>query len=111
MRWIYITFPDEASARRTGRMLVEERLAACVNILPEVGSVYRWEGEVVEDREAVLIAKTSADLADAVRDRVVALHPFSCPCVLVFRPEGGHAPWLRWLAEETACAVEPDANP
>lgn len=107
MRWIYVTCPDEQTASTIGRALVEERLAACVNILPTVRSIYRWEGNLVEDSEAILIAKTTAVLADAVRDRVVALHPFSCPCVLVFQPEGGHEPWLRWLADASVQEGEP----
>lgn len=102
MRWMYVTFPSEESAVGVGRVLVEERLAGCANVLPGVASIYRWEGEVVEDREAVLIVKTVGSREEEVRARVVELHPYSCPCILSFSPSECHGPWLGWLAEETA---------
>ncbi|MCC6213563.1 MAG: divalent-cation tolerance protein CutA [Polyangiaceae bacterium] len=101
LRIVYVTHESEEQALALGRQLVEERLAACVNVLPGMRSCYRWEGAIEEGREAVLLVKTREDLADAVVRRVAELHGYSVPCALVLPIEGGHAPYLEWLARET----------
>ena len=101
LRFVYMTTPDREVARRIGRTLVEERLAACVNVLDGMESIYWWEGALEEAREAVLIAKTRGDLLEALTARVKALHPYTCPCVVALPIVGGHAAYLDWLVAET----------
>lgn len=81
---------------------MEERLAACVNILPAMQSLYRWEGKIVEEEEAVLIAKTTADALSALRERVCELHSYTCPCIVALPVLSGHEPYLAWIRTETA---------
>lgn len=98
---VYVTVPDMESAESIARVLVTEGLAACVNVLPGVRSIYRWKDEVQTDSEVVLLAKTRADLGRRVCDRVAELHSYELPCAVVL-------PWLealpgysKWVAEET----------
>ncbi len=98
---VYMTAGDRAEAVRIGRVLVEERLAACANVLDGMTSIYRWQGEVCEDGEAVLIAKTTEAQADALTERVKALHSYDCPCVVTLPVAGGNPAFLEWIAEQT----------
>ncbi|HKI99218.1 MAG TPA: divalent-cation tolerance protein CutA [bacterium] len=100
-RFVYMTAGSPEEARRIGRTLVEERLAACVNILPGMHSLYWWEGAVQEEQETVLIAKTRAELLERLTERVQALHSYTCPCVVALPIEGGNPAYLQWLADET----------
>ena len=99
---IYITAGDRDEAVRIGRTLVEERLAACANVLDGMTSIYRWQGDICEDTEAVLIAKTTAEHVDVLTARVRGLHSYDCPCVVVLPVGGGNAGFLDWIAEQTA---------
>ena len=99
--WVYITVGDEAEASAIARMLVAERLAAGVNVMPGARSVYHWQGEVREAAELVVIAKTKADCVDALTDRVKALHSYVCPCVVAMPIAGGLADYLAWIGRET----------
>ncbi len=101
-RLIYITTDSTDEAQRIGRALVEERLAACVNILGGMKSLYWWEGEVSEGDETVLIAKTRSSLVDDLIERVKALHSYSCPCAISVPLESGNPDYLAWIANETA---------
>ncbi len=101
-RLIYITTKDVAEAQAIGRTLIERRLAACVNILPGMQSLYRWEGKIESATEAVLIAKTDARLASKVVDAVKELHSYTVPCALELPVLSGHQPYLDWLAAETS---------
>jgi periplasmic divalent cation tolerance protein len=98
---VYITTPDLDVARRIARALVEERLAACANILPGMESFYRWEGAVLNDQEVVLIAKTRSALLVPLTERVIALHPYEVPCVVALPVNQGHEPFLRWIDAAT----------
>ena len=98
VRFVYMTMSGPEEARSIGRTLVEERLAACVNILPGMQSIYRWEGKVEDATEVVTIAKTTAAMVPALIDRVKALHSYECPCVVSLRVEGGYPPYLDWIA-------------
>jgi periplasmic divalent cation tolerance protein len=100
-RFVYMTAGSHEEARRIGRTLVEERLAACVNILTGMNSMYWWEGAVQDDEEAVLIAKTRTELLERLTERVRSLHSDQCPCVVALPIEGGNPAYLRWLGEET----------
>ena len=95
----YITTPDPETARSIGRKLVEERLAACVNMFP-IASIYRWKGKVEEAKETVLIVKTTRERLPEVERRVLELHPYELPCIVWVGVEG-HEPFLRWIEEET----------
>jgi periplasmic divalent cation tolerance protein len=86
-------------AARIARALVERRLAACVNVLPGVRSWYRWKGAVEEDEERLLVIKTRRDRFEALREALVALHPYELPEAIAFPVEAGHAPYLAWLDE------------
>lgn len=86
-------------AERIARALVEGGLAACVNIVPGVTSVFRWKGKVEAAAERLLVIKTRAQRFDALRQALVALHPYELPEVVAVPLEGGHAPYLAWLDE------------
>ncbi len=101
-RLIYITAGTAEEARRIGRAIVEERLAACANVLGEVASFYWWEDALQEDTEAVLIAKTRDDLVDRLVARVRELHSYDCPCVVALRIDAGNPEFLAWIDKETA---------
>lgn len=98
----YVTTSSPEEAKRIGRALVEERLAACVNILPGMISIYRWQGAVETAEETVLIAKTRADLFEALTARVKELHGYDVPCVVELRVGRGNPDYLGWLEAETA---------
>ena len=99
---IYATFPSVAEAERIGGALVESRLAACVNILPGMVSIYRWEGRLNRDAEAAMIIKTRKDLVDRAMTEARAMHPYTNPAFVVLPAEGGSAPFLQWIRDETA---------
>ena len=102
--WIYITVAHDAEAMEVARALVEDRLAAGVNVIPAVRSVYRWKGAVRQADELVVVAKTRADLVDALTDRVKALHSYECPCIIVTPITGGNPDYLSWIGEQTVAA-------
>ena len=95
----FITFPDEEAARRVARALVLERLAACVNLVGGVRSIYAWKGAVQDDAELLGVVKTTAARFEALRARVVELHPYEVPEVIALPIEAGHAPYLDWLRD------------
>ncbi len=99
-RMLYITAANEKEAEAIATTLVEERLVACVTMAP-VRSVYRWEGAVQHDTETLLFAKTRADLVERAMARIVELHSYEVPCVLVLPIEAGHKPYLDWVDEVT----------
>ena len=107
-RFVYITTETEADALALGRVLVGERLAACINVLPPIKSVYWWHEKVAEGQEVALIAKTRAALMPALTERVKAWHPYDCPCIvsLPIAANEGNGDFLQWIAEETAAAKQ-----
>lgn len=98
---VFCTCPDADSAARIAEALVGERLAACVNTLPGLRSVYRWQGAVERAEEVLLLIKTTAARLDALKDRVVDLHPYELPEVVAVEVAGGLAAYLAWIAEQT----------
>jgi periplasmic divalent cation tolerance protein len=94
---VLVTVPGEEVALKMGRVLVEERLAACVNLIPGVRSLYWWEGRVAEDAELLLVLKTTRGRLDALRERVLALHPYQVPEVVALPVEAGSAAYLEWV--------------
>lgn len=99
-RLIYITTRDEEEAKKIGRALVEEKLAACVNIHP-IKSIYRWEGEIVEESEMAMFVKTKAALVDEVIKRVKELHSYEVPCIVSLPIEKGCPDYLKWIKDST----------
>jgi len=93
--------PDVATAERLGRVLVEASLAACVNVLPGLRSIYRWNDAVQSDEEALMIIKTTAACLAAARDRPVELHPYEVPEVVALPVADGHHAYLSWVASAT----------
>jgi periplasmic divalent cation tolerance protein len=100
--FVYVTASDEAEAKRVGRAVVEERLAACANIIPGMSSVFRWEGAVQEASEAVLILKSTTDLLELLTARVKELHSYAVPCVVGLPIAGGNPDYLGWIRAECA---------
>lgn len=92
---------DAVSARSLARALVERRLAACVNLLPGVQSVYRWQGSVEEAEEVTLLIKTSVDRYDALEQAIRQLHPYALPEVIAVPVQAGLQPYLNWITQET----------
>ena len=97
---VFMTVPDAATGAAIGRTLVDERLAACVNILPGIRSIYRWQGQVSDEGEALCLIKTQAALYDRLRERATALHPYDVPELIAVSPSAGNAPYLRWIGEQ-----------
>lgn len=98
-RLLYVTCPDVVVAQRIADTVVEERLAACANLLPGMRSVYRWQGKVEHADEAVLILKTTARRTAALIRRVKTLHPYEVPCIVALPISGGYAPFLAWVGK------------
>jgi len=99
---VFVTTPTAERAAELARALVEERLAACGNVVPGLRSIYRWEGKVHDEGEALLVLKTTRARFEALRERVLALHPYQVPEVIALPIEAGSAPYLAWIAAETA---------
>ena len=98
---VFCTCPDESVADRIAMSLVEERLAACVNRVPGMVSTYRWQGVVQRDAEVQLLIKTTRDRFGALRDRILALHPYELPEVVAVDIALGSAPYQAWIESET----------
>jgi periplasmic divalent cation tolerance protein len=98
---VLITVSGEEEAARIGRQLVESRLAACVNIVPSIRSIYRWEGSVQDEREVLMIAKTRKDLFGGLREKVKELHSYTVPEILALPVAEGLLEYLSWITEET----------
>lgn len=96
---VHVTAPDAAVAERVARALVEERLAACVNIVPGVRSIYRWQGKLCDDAEVLCLVKTRRALFERVKARIAELHPYEVPEVLAFAVAEGSDAYLAWLRE------------
>ena len=96
------TLPADADAAEFGRTLVDERLAACVNLLPVMESVYRWEGKIEFEAERQLVIKTSRDRIVDLWDRVRELHPYEVPEFVVIPIEDGNEAYLRWIGTSTS---------
>ena len=98
---VYITTATVDEARNIGKELVSGRLAACVNIMENMNSMYWWEGEIQDDREVVLIAKTKASLITELVEKVKSMHSYDCPCIVSLPILDGNRAFLDWIATET----------
>src|SRR5688500_14446059 len=91
------TAPNMDKAAEMARVLVEEGLCACVNILPGVRSIYLWDGELCDGAEVLCVMKTRSDRVEALRERLVAMHPYDVPELIVLDVAWGHEPYLSWI--------------
>lgn len=98
---VYVTASNKEEAKKIGEALVKERLAACVNIYPEIESIYWWQGKVEESGEAALILKTRRSLVPKVIERVKQLHSYTVPCIIALPIVEGYEDFLKWIESET----------
>jgi periplasmic divalent cation tolerance protein len=99
---VYAVFADASEAERIGRLIVEERLAACVNILGPIQSIYRWKGTIENTNEVAAIFKTSDGRADELIARISGLHSYDVPCVATWPIERIAAPYAKWVEENSS---------
>lgn len=97
---VLITAKDEKEAGKIGRCLVKDRLVACVNIIPNIDSIYWWEGKVEEDKEALIIAKTKSNLVHKIIEEVKSLHSYTCPEIISLPIKNGNPDYLTWIEKE-----------
>ncbi|RPJ72872.1 MAG: divalent-cation tolerance protein CutA [Desulfobacteraceae bacterium] len=102
IRFVYMTTANPEEAQAIGRELVTARLAACVNIIPQMSSIYLWDGKLQQDAETVLIAKTTAERVPELIARVKSLHGYTCPCIVSLAIAEGYPPFLAWVADSVA---------
>jgi periplasmic divalent cation tolerance protein len=99
---VLVTCPNRRVAELLGRSMVEERLAACANVVPGLTSIYRWGGKLCRDREVLVIMKTRRPRFQALARRVCALHPYAVPEIIALPLAAGSPAYLQWVAESTA---------
>jgi len=99
-----VTIDDPEKASQIVRLLVEKKLVACVNIIPEILSIYHWKEQVCEDTERLMIMKTRAELFPAVEEAVKELHPYEVPEIIALNIEAGLPDYLRWIDDSTTLA-------
>ena len=102
LRIVSVTCPDEATALAIARLVVDRRLAACVNIVPGLISIYRWQGAVQRDSELLLILKTASTLYPRLEARLRELHPYQVPEIIALPIQAGLPAYLDWIAASTA---------
>ena len=98
---IYVTASSSEEAKKIARKVIDERLAACANILSNISSVYLWEDEVQEENEAALVLKTRSELTTALTDRIKELPSYDCPCITALDIVDGNADYIAWIREQT----------
>jgi periplasmic divalent cation tolerance protein len=106
---VLTTVPMSVDAAAFARVLIEERLAACVNLLPPMESIYRWQGNIEQESERQIVIKTSRDRVDALRERLHALHPYDVPEFVVVPIVGGSDAYLRWIGDNARSDADPRA--
>lgn len=98
---LYVTCDNQDEAKSIGRVLVSERLVACINILPPIQSLYWWNDEIQEETEIAFLAKTTAENVERISERVKELHSYDCPCIISMPIENGNPDYLKWIEKET----------
>ena len=96
---VFCTVGQTQDVEALARALVEQRLVACVNLVPNVTSIYRWQGKIEQDEERLLVMKTRADRFEALRSAIVAQHSYEVPEIVALPLVAGHAPYLAWIDE------------
>lgn len=97
---VFSTFPSADKAAEVARTLVTEGLAACANLVGPVRSIYSWKGELQDDSETLAVIKTTRETFDAMKARLVELHPYEVAEAIALPVEAGHAPYLEWVAAQ-----------
>ena len=100
--WVYMTAGSIEEAKSIGQILVVQNLAACVNLLENMTSIYKWEEKLEESKEVIMIAKTSKTLMPKLIETVNSLHSYDCPCILELPIQGGNPDFLSWIESQTA---------
>jgi len=95
-----MTAGSKEEAMKVGKALLEEKVAACINIIDNMNSMYVWKGEVQNDQEVVVIAKTTREKIPALIEKVKAVHSYECPCIIALPVESGYLPFMQWVKEE-----------
>ncbi len=103
--FVYVTTANIAEAKMIGKELVSERLAACVNIIDGMESIYRWEGKICDGVETILIAKSTSACVTELIEKVKALHSYTCPCIVALPIAAGNPGFLDWLDRETGGVI------
>ena len=103
---VYVTFPDIKTAEIIARALVEKGLAACINLIPAMTSIYRWQGEIHTDAECAFIAKCASAEFDNVSELIKSQHPYDCPCIVAWPIVHADADYLKFLAAGCASYAE-----
>lgn len=98
---VYVTYPDNHIASEISRIIIEESLAACANVVSEIHSIYRWQGSINEEKETLVFYKTKTSLYARLEERIKTLHPYTCPCILAIPLLNGYRPYLDWIDKET----------
>ena len=107
---VFITAPNEEEGARLAKALVEERLCACVNIMPRVRSIYRWEGEICDEPEVMMIAKSAATMAAAIVKRVKELHSYDVPEIICLPVATGSGEYLDWIDDSLKTDFEDEGG-
>ncbi len=100
--WVYMTAGSVEEAKSIGQILVGQNLAACVNLLENMTSIYKWEEKLEESQEVIMIAKTRKTLMPKLIETVNSLHSYDCPCILELPIQGGNPDFLSWIERQTA---------
>ena len=100
--WVYMTAGSVEEAKSIGQILVGQNLAACVNLLENMTSIYKWEEKLEESQEVIMIAKTRKTLMRKLVEKVNSLHSYDCPCILKLPIQGGNPDFLSWIESKTA---------
>lgn len=101
MHLIYITFPDNTEASKIATLLIEQNLAACVNIFPPMTSIYKWRGIIKQNQEVAVICKAADSAVDEIIKLVTKQHSYDCPCVIAIKPEKVSEEFLKWVETST----------
>ena len=100
--WVYMTTGSFEEAKSIGQILVGQNLAACVNLLENMTSIYKWEEKLEESQEVIMIAKTRKTLMPKLIEKVNSIHSYDCPCILELPVQGGNSDFLSWIESQTA---------
>jgi periplasmic divalent cation tolerance protein len=100
INWIYMTAGNMEEAVKVGKVLLEEKLAACINIIDNMRSMYVWKGKIQNEQEVVVIAKTTEEKIPALIETVKSVHSYECPCIIAIPVESGYLPFMEWVKQE-----------
>jgi periplasmic divalent cation tolerance protein len=100
MTIVYVMCKNQTESLEIGRILIEKRLAACINVIPTIKSIYRWKGKIIEDSESILLAKTNIDRVEKLVQEVKEMHSYDVPCIEVIEVSGGNKDYFKWINSE-----------